>query len=148
VSRSAATVVDLDPDLLIVAAHELGHAVLASAYGITVVSIEVDRAAYTGLTRRDPGLNYDRCSIEVLRAGLLGDVAGFEAERMWGARHGGHVDRAGSTTDLTQFARYRRRADLTTAGARGQARFVLRQHWATVERLAPRLARHGHVPPW
>lgn len=142
------TAADLDPELLIAAAHELGHAVLARAHGITVLSIEVDRADYTGLTRRDPGLDYDRCPPEVLRAGLFGDVAGFEAERMWCARHGGQANKRCSRVDFSQFAQYRGRAGLTETEARRQARLVLRQHWSTVERLAPRLARHGEIPPW
>lgn len=141
-SRVAAA--DLDPELLIAAAHEVGHAVLAHAYGITVVSIQVDRTAYTGMTVRD----LDRFPPGVLRAALIGDLAGFEAERLWCARHGGHADRARSATDFAQVATYRRRAGLIAAEARRQARLVLRRHWSTVERLAPRLARHGEVAPW
>ena len=142
-----AEAVDLDPELLIAAAHELGHAVLASAYGITVVSIEVDRSNNTGLVRRDMD-DYDRLPLELLRGALFGDVAGFEAERLWAARHGGQAVRSCASTDFANFARYRRRVGLTTDQGRYQARTVLREHWPIVERLAPRLARHGEVPPW
>jgi hypothetical protein len=140
-SRFASTVAELDPELLTAAAHEVGHAVLARAYGITVISIEIDPANYSGMTVRDLDFSYDDCSPAQLRIGLYGDVAGFEGERLWCARHGGQANKSCATTDLRQFAAYRCRAGLALGQAQHQARLVLRQHWPTVERLTPKLAR-------
>lgn len=137
---------ELDPALLIVAAHELGHAVVAIALGITVLSIEVDRRAYTGMTQID--FHDDTCTAEQLRGALIGSLAGFEAERRWCQRHGGQALRRCSRVDFRNFARNCRRVDLSEAVARSHARATLARHWAQIERLAPELARHGHVVPW
>jgi hypothetical protein len=135
-----------EPELLVVAAHELGHATVLTALGITVVSIEIDRDAYSGLTSVD--LDGDTCTADELRASLIGQLAGYEAERGWCRRHGGHAVRECSTTDFAHFHRHRHRVGLTETEARAEARATLAHHWHHVERLAHRLAHRGHVQPW
>jgi hypothetical protein len=136
---------DQDPELLLAAAHELGHAIVDLAHQIRVLSVEVDRRAHTGLTR----VEFDDATAtpDQLRGALIGGLAGFEAELLWCARHGGHADPATAVTDYAQFRRHARRVDLTRAVARTRARSVLIHHWPRLERLALRLAQHGHVDP-
>lgn len=138
--------VEPDPDLLLVAAHELGHAVVDTVHGLTVLSIEVDRRNYTGLTTID--FDDATCTAELLRGALLGSVAGYEAERLWCHHHGGQPNRRCSRTDFTNFTRNSHRVGLTLAAARARARVTLVRDWPRIERLAPHLARRGHVNPW
>lgn len=128
-----------------VAAHELGHAIVDRAHGVTVTSIEVDRRAYVGLTRVD--LDDTTCTAELLRGALIGSTAGFVAEVLWCHRHGGTAQRRCSTSDFTNFARNRHRVGLTEAVARAHARSALLRHWPLVERWAPVLAHRGRIAP-
>lgn len=135
---------DLDPELLLTAAHELGHAIVDLAHDVPVLSVEVDRRTNTGLTRvvnlNDPAITPDH-----LRGALIARLAGFEAELLWCRRHGGHADLSTARTDYAEFNRHRRAFGLTRAVARAQARAVLIRHWPRLERLALRLAQRGHV---
>jgi hypothetical protein len=136
---------DLDPDLLLAAAHELGHAIVDLAYDVPVLSVEVDRRTNTGLTRTV--FDDTTATPDQLRGALIGGMAGFEAELLWCHRHGGHADPATATTDYANFHHNHRRAGLTRQVARAQARAVLIRHWPRLERAAPWLARHGHIDP-
>lgn len=134
-----------DPYLLQAAAHELGHAVVNTAYGIPVLSVDITPTG-AGLTRTD--FDDTTCTPTQLRHALIATLAGYEAERRWCLRHGGHADRACSATDVTNFLRNCHRVALTGSVARAHARAVLACHWPRIERLAPHLARAGHVQPW
>lgn len=136
---------DMDPELLLAAAHELGHAIVDLAHDVPVLSVEVDRRANTGLTRT--GFDATTATPEQWRGALIGDLAGFEAELLWCQRHGGHADPTTAASDYTNFTRNARRVGLTRAVARAQARTVLIRHWPRLERLALRLALRGHVDP-
>lgn len=133
----------IDPDLLLVAAHELGHAIVDRAQGVTVTSIRVDRRAYVGLTT----VELDDTSSEQLRGALIGSTAGFVAELLWCHRHGGTAQRGCSASDFRNFARNRRRVGLTEAVARAHARSTVIRYWPLVERWAPVLAVRGVIAP-
>jgi hypothetical protein len=129
----------IDPDLLLSAAHELGHALVDLAGGLVVSAVTLRKVTVTVELENDT-------DPAVWRAWLIGCVAGYEAERLWSRRHGGSVDRLCSRTDFKNFNRHRLRVRLSEHTARSQARTILRREWTTVERLAPELATHGHLP--
>ncbi|HEX5120466.1 MAG TPA: hypothetical protein VFW65_35240 [Pseudonocardiaceae bacterium] len=134
-----------DPELLLAAAHELGHAIVDLAHQVPVLGVEVNRRTHGGLTRT--GFDPTTATPDQWRGALIGDLAGFEAELLWCHRHGGHADPASAVTDYANFTRHARRVGLTRGVARTRARSVLIAHWPRLERLALRLARHGHLDP-
>ena len=142
---------DLDPVRLIVAAHELGHAVVWSVTGMRVESIEV-----TGR-----GLGTNGCVVLANRAHLssaadcrsylLGMLAGSEAENRWCGTTGTRPTVDGCAHDRREFGyMYRRRRPWgvteSRAALRTQARQLVRAHWPAIARLAPRLALRGSLP--
>jgi hypothetical protein len=139
------TTAALDPVVLQGAAHELGHAVVDLAGGIAVAGITLNTRSGVGVTT--VGTDLDRAGDpELWSAYLIACVAGYEAERLWSARHGGRVYRVQSATDFANFLRYRRRGNrLSEGAARAAARSILRREWTRVERLAPELARSGRL---
>lgn len=138
---------ELDPVVLQGAAHELGHAVVDLAGGIAVARVTLNTR--TGIGATTVGTDLDRVDDPQLwSAYLIACVAGYEAERLWSARHGGRVYRDQSATDFANFRRYRRRGSgLSEGAARSAARSILRREWTRVERLAPRLATRGQISP-
>jgi hypothetical protein len=118
-----------DADLLSVAAHETGHAVVAHELGLRVDSVEV-RADATGQCF------YRRGDEEGL---LAAAVAGEVAELELGVRDPGDAaDCAGPDRIMAfGFARRLDPADPDRALHRGaaQARTLLRRYWSAVERL-------------
>ena len=141
----------VDPVRLMVAAHELGHAAVWSATGMRVELIEV-----TGHGLRTQGTvqlanNARLSSAADCRSYLVGMLAGREAEDRWCTVTGTRPVADGCADDRRAFGyMYRRRRPWgvteTRAELRAQARQLVRQHWPTIARLAPRLARRGSLP--
>lgn len=139
----------LDPYLLLGAAHELGHAVSARHHRIPVTAITLDTATGAGLTELDLPRDDDALTEAQWRGWLIGCWAGWEAEVLWGRWHDGGASRRTCKQDIANFRRHRHRAPgLSESEARSTARTILRADWSRVKRLAPLLARHGHVTPW
>lgn len=135
----------LDPNLLRIAAHEAGHAIVGVLNGGEVHEIKIYPASegYAGVTRI-------KFADELLNELLIGLCAGHEAETLWSMRHLGYSrskafrsTKDGCHTDMALVRKYRRRDDnaLTEIAARGRAHSLLIQHWPRVERLTDRLAR-------
>ncbi len=135
----------LDADLVRVAAHEAGHAIVGALNGGEVREIKVYPAGDTFAGHTD--VEFAGKRINEL---LIGLCAGHEAESLWAMRHLGYSrskafrsTRDGCHTDMALVRKHRRRGDnaLTEAAARSRAHSLLIQHWPRVERLADRLAR-------
>jgi hypothetical protein len=146
--RATATAPDLDPMRMMVAAHELGHAVVWLVTGTRVVSIEV-----TGRGRGTEGtvqlVASDRLTtVDDCRSYLLGILAGREAEDRWYQATDTRPVLDGCAHDRRAFDHINRRPWGVTesrAELRHQARQLVRQHWPTIARHAPRLARRGRL---
>jgi hypothetical protein len=133
------------PEVLSGAAHELGHALVDQAGGLTVTGITLNRRTGYGLCKVK---DFDWDNPRLLRAWLIGCVAGFEAEDRWRRRHGlGHAARRDSGTDFRNFREHAPTIGLSEGTARAKARSHLGWHWGRLERLVPRLAEHGHLSP-
>lgn len=142
---------ELDPVRLMVAAHELGHAVVFLVTGLRIESIQV-----TGHGRRTEGFvdvadNARLSSTADCRSYLLGMLAGREAGDRWCQVTGTGPFADGCAEDLRAFRyQYRRRRPWgvteSRAELRNQTRQLVRQHWPIIARLAPRLARRGSLP--
>jgi hypothetical protein len=138
------SITGIDPDDLITAAHELGHAVCAYAHGVGVTSITL------GLTTLDLPDDDDEFTPQHWRAYLVGCMAGYEAEVLWARRVGGTADKRQSGLDMRNFRTYRRRGriDITEGQARRAARVAVKRNWGRIRRLAPVLAIEGSIAPW
>ncbi|WP_433868451.1 M50 family metallopeptidase [Saccharopolyspora sp. CA-218241] len=143
------------------AAHEAGHAVVASLRGFPVRSLRLwsENGGVAGMASID--INERTTDPEEINGYLLVSVAGHEAQARWATEREGHrnlfgfrdhgsaldLTRAGCRHDLDLFHQMRRRhpAALTEAAARTHARILLRRHWPRLQRLATRLARAKHL---
>lgn len=149
--NESVTAQELDPVRLMVAAHELGHAVVWSATGMRVESIAVtghgrDTEGRVRLADRAHLSNAADC-----RGYLLGMLAGREAEIRWCEATSTRPIADGCAEDRREFGyMYRRRRQWgvtdTRAALRTQARHLVRAHWPTIARLTPRLAHRGSLP--
>lgn len=131
-----------------VAAHELGHALVWRALGIQVVRITVrgeDRVR--GWTELDGGTITSR---EEMRAYLIGVLAGGVAGGRWCDEY--HIRRAAQDCEFDQINYRRQRRDplahaLRNGELRRAAQVAVARRWAEIERLAPRLAQRGTLRP-
>lgn len=136
------SVAGIDPEDLIIAAHELGHAVSARAHGIGLTSIVM------GLTTLDlPDDDRDYTHDQWV-GWLVGCWAGFEAEKLWASRVGGKADRRQCRTDIRNFRADRKKIGISEGMARSAARAIVRRDWKRIRDLAPTLARQGFIAPW
>jgi hypothetical protein len=137
------SVAGIDPYDLIIAAHELGHAVSAYAHGIGVTKIEM------GMTHLDlPDVIGPGMTREELIGWLVGCWAGYEAEKLWAWRVGGEAVWSCSKQDRRNFRDTRKLVGLSEGKARSAARAIVRKEWARIRNLAPTLARQGFIAPW
>ncbi|MBE9375582.1 hypothetical protein IQ251_14105 [Saccharopolyspora sp. HNM0983] len=150
-----------DPELMMpAAAHEAGHAIAALAAGFPVREMRLWREGGDRVTGYALIEHSDDPEGDELNGALITAVAGHEAEAHWlTENHGfqflGFRDRSGALSaarpgccdDLRLFRTLRRghRDALTEPAARVRARALLTRRWRRVERLALRLARHGHL---
>lgn len=149
-----------DPDLagidthrLVVAAHELAHALVFRAAGIEITDIRVlgTGSGARGYVRvaGNQALNKRQA-----RQYLVAVVAGREGDLRWCDQHG--LDRwpdhvcADDFADLRKMRReFREQGELHrgtgTGELRAEARLRVRTYWPRITRLAPRLARRGSI---
>jgi hypothetical protein len=140
-----------DPDRIVVACHELGHAVAFTEAGQTVCEIRVighgaQVHGYTDITKtviNDP---------EQGRAFLVAIVAGAEAGARWSAINGYSRPGCGackSASDLATYREIRRKypmlARFSDVEIRGMARRLVRARWRRIAALTPGLATRGTV---
>ena len=144
----ALTEPDIDPHRLVVAAHELGHALTWHALGFLVDTIWIkghgDSAhgeVMIDITKVKPW-TYDH--ERDFHVGLLG---GREAHQRWCDETGMPFLERHCAEDMAQLRR--RRSELggqtTPRAIRTSARQLVRSHWRRVVLLAPVLARRGSL---
>ncbi|MET0235690.1 MAG: hypothetical protein ABW224_13685 [Kibdelosporangium sp.] len=141
-----------DPWRLLVAVHEMGHAVVWHHAGFTVEDIRVighgqDTSGYVRLEQRPLRLpiQFQNC--------LVGLLAGREADRRWCDLTGQSPQESGSSADATVFRRMREDdnqstrwvTDLSDREFVAMARRAVVTHWTQITRLASQLARRGVV---
>lgn len=131
---------------LLTAHHELGHAVVFQALGITVTGVEVINEAH-GVTTTDSDDPF--ATPEQTRAYLVGALAGREADLRWFDVYGyDGFDESSCADDLAYFRKHRRHEfvrDIPDSEFRSEARRLVRAHWGRITRLAPRLAERGAI---
>lgn len=145
----------LDLDLLPTAAHEAGHAIAASAAGLTVVDIALwheqgGAAGHVEVTEEPDDLDS-----ESLNGFLVTTVAGQEAQARFLTRYStfafvssarSAIER-GCCDDKALFKTvHKRHSEVLSRGeARHQAQRLVTQRWARIERLATRLAKYRRL---
>ena len=141
------TSTELDPHRLLVAAHELAHAIGFRRAGIELTAIRVWGRGQTTQGHVDI-VQYQVHTVPAARAYLAGLLAGREASLRWCEENGLPFQEHTCSTDLANFRR-QRRTDLGRQVSKGaalaDARSLVRTHWPRIVRLAPRLARAGHI---
>jgi hypothetical protein len=136
-----------DPQRLRVAAHELGHYLTWTQAGLPIKTIWVagrgDEAAgnveVPRMTARDD-IQY--------RAYVVGVLAGRQADMRWCREHDLEVHEYRFRSDMKVYRRLRRDRrvrDVTDAELTAEARQIVNANWRRIIRLAPTLARHGHL---
>lgn len=138
----------IDPDRLIVAAHEIGHVVGFRKAGVPLVAIRVLRAGHRahGYVQEtgEVALSDREAAITYLVALLAGKEAGLAWCDEYGLDYGQRED-----TDLDGFHHQRREwgISLPEPRARDLARRLVIDRWAVIQRLAPVLAARGALAP-
>jgi hypothetical protein len=146
-TKNTATDRVLDPLRLVVAAHELGHALTWAAAGMPIVKIWVDGYGEQahGYVRLDRKKLKDAAEA---RDYLVGMLAGRAADIRWCDEHGLTHHEYTCADDLASFRKSRKHPwvrDIPDSEFYTAARIVVRQHWPQICRLAPRLSRHGSI---
>ncbi|HEX7662432.1 MAG TPA: hypothetical protein VF444_23455 [Pseudonocardiaceae bacterium] len=136
----------LDTDEQLLTVHEIGHGIVNVALGLAVASVTVDLRDGTGATLLAVEIGEDSPR-ELQAAYQVSALAGYEAEVLWAAQHGGRASKRGSAIDFQHFREARRGGRLWESDARARARKILRQQWNQVERLVPILAERGRLSP-
>lgn len=140
---------EIDPTLLMISAHELGHAVVWHASGLHVKIVQA-RTGLFGSSYALLDLAKTTWTPATGRAYLVGLLAGPQAGMYWCEVIGQcRYNERHDAGDMEQFYRYRR----ANKGAkaipervlRGEARTAVRKHWERIERLVPQLASRGSL---
>lgn len=136
-----------DPQRLRVAAHELGHYLTWTQAGLPIKTIWVagrgDEAAgnveVPRMTARDD---------TQYRAYVVGVLAGRQADMRWCREHDLEFHEYRFRSDMKVYRRLRRDhsvRDITDAELTTEARQIVNANWRHIIRLAPTLARRGHL---
>lgn len=142
----------VDQRRLMVAIHEMGHALTWHRAGFQIKTIRV-RGRSNGTTGYVDLDNQPNRTPEEARDYLIGLLAGREAEHEWCRITGQSSDAYGSSTDLAIYRRYRKYdcanerwvAHLSDGEFRAAARKVINARWSQVVHLANQLAQHGRI---
>ena len=139
---------EIDPELLLIATHELGHAIVWKAGGLHIKSIRV-RKGWCSNSAVELDLGKTTWTPETGRIYLVGMLAGREADAYWCEITGQRHNERHSADDMAAFHRYRRQTTWAKGTPerpfRAEARAAVQEHWSTIERLAPQLASRGTV---
>jgi hypothetical protein len=144
-------VTTVDSERLLVAAHEMGHAVAWHTTGFQIVEIRVSGHVFpNGYVRI---ADREHTTPELARDYIIGLLAGREAEHQWCDLTGQSPSDSGSSADLDVYRKYRKydaqhdrfTTHLTDRQLRVAARKVVTAHWPRIERLAPQLAERGAI---
>jgi hypothetical protein len=141
----------IDPDRLVVAAHELAHALLFKSGGIAIGEIRVFGQGGNAHGHVDVPGN-QRLTIEQVRRYLAATLAGRVADQRWCDEQGlPRYSHSTCAADMADFRQYRRQwskqgaAHLTDAALRKEASHLVGAYWPRIHRLAPRLAERGSI---
>lgn len=141
---------DIDPHRLVVAAHELGHAIVWAASGFTISEIWVKGhgdGVHGWVSLANPDDHYTPEGECGYQAGLL---AAGEAERRWCDQVGMAFDGSGCRDDYAKLRKRTRTklgSQVRRSAARSEAQRLVRVHWKRIVRLAPTLAVRGSLSP-
>ncbi len=141
----------IDPHRLLIAAHELGHALTWHALGFTVDEIWIKghgRSAHgyvwLDITKAKPW------TVRHERDYHIGLFGGREAQQRWCEDHNIPFDEYACAEDMA-IHRKRRRTRLGgqvhPGEAKAEARRLVRAHWRRIVHLAPSLATRGSLSP-
>lgn len=144
---------DTDP-MDMASVHELGHGVVAEETGLTVVQYQLWRTKTSlgveGFTEisRAPNLEMP----EEILANILCCLAGQEAAAKFymlqlGLSLGEALSKAaeGSSTDLSDFQKFRKYYEITEAAARRETRRLINAHWSRIVAGARKLKTRGRL---
>lgn len=141
---------DIDPQRLVIAAHELGHAIVWRASGFTIREIWIkgrgDSAhGWCGLT--DANAHHTPQGELGYQAGLLGAA---EAQHRWCSETGVPFDENACREDYTNLrtrAKDQLGRQIKRSAATAEARRIIRANWRRIVLLTPKLAAHGSLSP-
>jgi hypothetical protein len=154
-SRAPGTTIDttaetgIDPQLLLVASHELAHAIAFRIAGVDVYEIRVKGHGATAqgyVHVPDP----DCGDVTTLRRYLAAVLAGNEASLRWCDENEFAFHHTSSSEDIDAVRQLRRTPTgkrIPYAAITADARRIVRSHWPAITRLAPVLARAGRISP-
>jgi hypothetical protein len=148
-SRYRAAEEDIDYNRLVIAAHEVGHLIALQAADVPITEVRVigHRRTAEGYVLADVDKPRDD---EQAHAVLVALFTGVAAGRLWCDRHGLTRLAGEDVDDRAAYRALRRRPlfrDAAHAEVVADARRLVRQQWARIERLAPVLADRGFLPP-
>jgi hypothetical protein len=140
----------IDPHRLLIAAHELGHALAWRALGFTVDEVWVKGRGPAAHGRVWLDITHVKpWTLTHERGFHTGLFAGREAELRWCNEHGLPINEASCSEDMAQHARRRRTSlgrQVRPREAEAEARRLVRRYWPRLVRLAPHLAIRGSLP--
>ncbi|RSD26435.1 hypothetical protein [Amycolatopsis eburnea] len=136
-----------EAEILALAAHEVGHAMVCSKYGIKVVKLWINGDA--GQTQHAEPDMTDQKQVDGALAVFFG---GLEAGAAWVQRNAGmwrgqalRWSRQCSESDLSNYRGLRRHGSVSQAKHQAMARTVISSNWGRIDRLAKKLATDGHL---
>lgn len=137
----------VDPRRMLVAVHELAHAVLRRDQGIAPASIRIkdDGRFLYGIVEYPPFRVVTAAEMGTYVVGALaGDIAGNRWRDVYAPRL--PTDQSEVDAGNVRWAmRQKLAAGLDLAELRGRARDEVTRYWAEITRLAPRLATVGSI---
>lgn len=139
--------------VLKVAAHEIGHALVWRHAGIAIREVRLSRGWFGGISdafcRPDIG-DVTKATIDPYLTGLMGGAAA--TARFVTTFQGAWLTsgREGSAADIDTFRWYARRVGsrLSIGAAQGRARSILAGHASRLDRFTVELARTGRLSGW
>lgn len=139
----------LDPQRLHIAHHELGHWIAWNAYPtVGTKDIQVWGYGRNAEGHVTPGTDGRLRNQQQCRDFLIGLLAGREADAYYCTRAGIRFNPTHSKADLRAFRRIHKHEwvrDVAATEFRTLAREIVHANWSHIVRLAPTLARRGHL---
>jgi hypothetical protein len=141
---------DLTSQRILVAAHELGHAITWRTLDLPVTAIRVKGHGIflRGRVSLDIA-NVTPWGLREERAWHIGLFGGREAQQRWCDEFGMRFDDSACAEDMDKHRSRRRTSHgvIRSRDVEAEARRLVGRHWARLVRLAPDLATHGSLSP-
>ena len=140
-----------DPHRLIIAAHELGHAIVWRSLGFTIDEIwvkghhtAVRGQVWLDITRNVPW------TLDHERGYYVGLASGRAAQLRWCDENGVTFNERDCATDMALYEQRRRTRlgrQVRPSDVQREAHRLVRAHWTRIVRLTPQLAARGSLSP-